>query len=129
MTSQCLVQVQIKPSISSHNWTVYGFRENSLKYWFRIPSNIRDGIFAKNSYWIYAVNYFCKSLHLRCLTGSMIAFKISLRRGLEITSSCTCFNWYLLDFNLDWMLQWGWKASVFLLLKGNIVHFNCSCFL
>ena len=42
---------------------------------FRTLSNIWDGAFCQNSERPNTVNYFCKTLHLRCLTG----FRISLR--------------------------------------------------
>ena len=36
---------------------------------FRTLLNICSGAFCENSKWLSAVNYFCKMLHLRCLTG------------------------------------------------------------
>ena len=38
----------------------------------RTHSNIENGAFCKNSWKLKAVNYFCKKLHLRCLTGNWI---------------------------------------------------------
>ena len=34
---------------------------------FRTLSNIQDGAFCKNSHWLSATHYFCKTLHLWCL--------------------------------------------------------------
>ena len=40
---------------------------------FRTLSNIQDGGFYKISYWLFVFDYFCKKLHLRCLTGFWIS--------------------------------------------------------
>ena len=52
---------------------------------FRTMSNIKDGVFRKNSSRLFAVNYFHKNFYLRCLTGYGIRFYRTIDFGYKST--------------------------------------------
>ena len=51
----------------------------------RTLSNIEDGAFCENSKWLKAINYFRKTLHLRCWTGFCISLGIGYCRAKNET--------------------------------------------
>ena len=62
---------------------------------FRTQSNSLDWVFCgNNSRWLWAINYFCKKLHLRCLTGFWIRlWNLSWTRRFAISLMKKSFNW------------------------------------
>ena len=82
------------------------------KFIFCVASNIYDGVFRINSQRLKAVNYFCKTLYLRCLKGFWFSHWIgSVKQfkfyGDQLTESQACLNFLKeIQFHCFFMGNW-----------------------
>ena len=65
----------------------FSFCKHATKGVFRTVLNILDAVFRSFSFHLSDVNYFCKMLHLRCLTGFWIQLCINIKGKCIIASN------------------------------------------